>query len=130
MSIVCLEDSIIMKFVEDTNAFNKCVDEHFASLDANGDGFLSRSELENRSGRLGFPELELQSREEIAGGYDLIFERFDAERTGKIDREKFRSVMKELMLAKARGISTSPVLIVVQKDSLIFKAVQHAALPN
>ena len=51
----------------------------------------------------------MQSKEEITNLYDILFEKFDVDRNGKIDRKEFRSLMAEIMLVKARGIGRRQV---------------------
>ncbi|GFY94792.1 hypothetical protein Acr_10g0001770 [Actinidia rufa] len=125
MSVACLDGPILIKFVEDSKVFDKCVDEKFDMLDADCDGALSRSDLQVRPGRFSSMEFELQSKEEITNLYDTLFETFDTDRNGKIDRNEFRSLMEEIVLAKARGIGQSPVLVILQEDSLLMRAVEH-----
>ncbi|XP_052192006.1 uncharacterized protein LOC127801161 [Diospyros lotus] len=124
MSVACLEGATVVDFVEDGEVFEKCVEEHFARL-ADGKGELSRLDLEERSGSLGSGEFELQSKEEIRKLYDTLFDKFDAKQKGAIDGVEFRSLMREIMLAKARGMGHSPVLVILQPDSLLMKAVLH-----
>ncbi|GFY90684.1 hypothetical protein Acr_07g0008810 [Actinidia rufa] len=104
MSVACLEGPTLIKFVEDSNAFDKCVDQQFDMLDADRNEVLSRSDLQVSPGRFSSMEYELQSKEEITNLYDTLFEKFDADCNGKIDRKEFKSLMAEIMLAKARGI--------------------------
>ncbi|XP_058213401.1 uncharacterized protein LOC131325262 [Rhododendron vialii] len=125
MSVACLEGPTLTEFVKDAEAFDKCVDEQFDKLDTDDDGELSRSDLQTRHGRFSSVEFELQSKEEITSMYDTLFETFDADGNGKIDREEFRTLMREIVLAKARGIGLSPVLIILQGDSLLMRAVEH-----
>ncbi|KAF8396031.1 hypothetical protein HHK36_017643 [Tetracentron sinense] len=44
-------------------------------------------------------------------------------RNGTIDPEEFRSEMKEIMLAVARGIGNSPVQVALETESLLMRAV-------
>ncbi|CAI9102527.1 OLC1v1000809C1 [Oldenlandia corymbosa var. corymbosa] len=127
MSVVFLDGPTVQDFVNDSRAFSQCVDEHFNKLDADGDGVLSRTELQIRShgSMISSREYELQSEEEIGKLYDVLFEKFDTDQNGAIDREEFKSLMKEIMIAKARGIGNSPVSIILQDDSLLMKAVEH-----
>ncbi|GMP60778.1 hypothetical protein CsSME_00023499 [Camellia sinensis var. sinensis] len=115
MSVVCLESSTVIEFVEDTKVFDKCVNEQFAMLDGDGDGVLSRDDLQTRTGKFA----------SITNMYDTLFEKFDVDRNGKIDREEFRSLMREIVLAKACGLGQSPVLVILQGDSLLMRAVEY-----
>ncbi|XP_051115432.1 uncharacterized protein LOC127240643 [Andrographis paniculata] len=126
MSVEFIDGPTVTAFVNDATAFQKWVNEKFKSLDANGDGVLSRDVLQKRAGKLASSEFELQSKEEITALYDVLFEKFDADRNGKIDPEEFAELTKEVMLAKARGIGNSPVCIILQGDSLLMRAVQRA----
>ncbi|CAH9120062.1 unnamed protein product [Cuscuta epithymum] len=125
MSVTFVDGLAVEAFVNDTKPFNHWVDEKFESLDLDNTGELSREALENRQGKFGSQEFELQSRNEIHNLYNAIFERFDVDKNGTIDREEFRELMKEIMLAKARCIGKSPVLVILQRDSLLMRVVQH-----
>ncbi|KAL3649239.1 hypothetical protein CASFOL_005642 [Castilleja foliolosa] len=125
MSVQFVDGPIVTAFVNDSPAFEKWATEKFHALDADGNGLLSRAELEKRS-QMSSMEFELQSKDEIAGIYDLLFARFDADRSGSIDPSGFLALMKEITLAKARGIGESPVCIILQEDSLLMRAVQRA----
>ncbi|KAK3007784.1 hypothetical protein RJ639_014161 [Escallonia herrerae] len=130
MSVAFVDGPTVTEFVEDAEAFEKCVNERFDVLDVDGDGALSRDELQTRMGNLSSMEYELQPKDEINGIYDTLFEKFDADQNGTIDRDEFMALMKEIMLAKARGIGNSPVLIIVQGDSLLMRAVEHESAKN
>ncbi|KAL6563512.1 hypothetical protein OROGR_002471 [Orobanche gracilis] len=125
MSVEFVDEPIVTAFVNDSQAFEKWAIEKFHALDADGDGSLSRAELEKRS-HLSSMEFELQSKDEIKGIYDLLFSKFDVDGKGTIDPPEFVDLMKEIMLAKARGIGNSPVCIILQEDSLLMRAVQRA----
>ncbi|KAL7239286.1 hypothetical protein ACSBR2_005233 [Camellia fascicularis] len=125
MSVVCLESSTVIEFVEDSKVFDKCVNEQFVMLDGDGDGVLSRDDLQTRTGKFASVEFELQSKDEITNMYDTLFEKFDVDRNGKIDQEEFRSLMREIVLAKACGLGQSPVLVILQGDSLLMRAVEY-----
>ncbi|KAL3616270.1 hypothetical protein CASFOL_039660 [Castilleja foliolosa] len=128
MSVEFVDGPIVTAFVNDSPAFEKWATKKFHALDADGNGVLSRSELEKRD-QMSSMEFELQSKDEIAGIYDLLFSRFDSDRSGTIDRNSFLALMKEITLAKARGIGDSPVCIIRQEDSLLMRAVQRAKSP-
>ncbi|KAI3445271.1 hypothetical protein Pfo_001936 [Paulownia fortunei] len=126
MSVEFVDGPIVTEFVNDSKAFEKWTNEKFKTLDADGNGVLSRDELQKRVGKFSSMEFELQSKDEIASLYDLVFNKFDVDRSGTIDPSEFRALMKEIMLAKARGIGNSPVCIILQGDSLLMRAVQRA----
>ena len=44
---------------------------------------------------------------------------------GLIDQMEFESLIRELMLAMARGIGDLPVLVALEEHSLLMKAVRH-----
>ncbi|KAL6584172.1 hypothetical protein OROMI_003461 [Orobanche minor] len=117
---------IVTEFVNDSQAFEKWESEKFKTLDADGNGVLSREELQKRSGKLSSTEFELQSSDEISSLYDVLFSKFDADGSGTIDPQEFMALTREIMLAKARGIGNSPVCIILQGDSLLIRAVQRA----
>ncbi|GFQ04879.1 hypothetical protein PHJA_002632000 [Phtheirospermum japonicum] len=73
-------------------------------------------------------EFKLQSKDEIARIYDLLITRFDADRSGKIDRSEFLALMKEITLAKARGVENSSICIILQEDSLLMRAIQRTRI--
>ncbi|KAH6794236.1 hypothetical protein C2S52_004713 [Perilla frutescens var. hirtella] len=125
MSVEFIDGQIVTEFVNDSEAFEKWANEKFKALDGDGDGLLSRDELQKRPGKLSSTQFELQSSEEIASLYDALFEKFDVDRSGTIDPQEFMALAKEIMLAKARGIGDSPVCIILQGDSLLMRAVQR-----
>ncbi|KZV47315.1 troponin C, skeletal muscle-like [Dorcoceras hygrometricum] len=126
MSVEFVDGPTVVDFVNDSETFERCVNEKFEELDSDRDGVLSRDELQKRIGKLSSTELELQSRDEIATLYDVLFDKFDEKRSGSIDRRGFVNLSREIMLAKARGIGNSPVSIILQEDSLLMKAVLRA----
>ncbi|KAL0425374.1 UNVERIFIED_CONTAM: hypothetical protein Sradi_1072200 [Sesamum radiatum] len=126
MSVEFLDGPTVTEFVNDTQMFEKWADEKFKSLDANGDGVLRRDKLQKRPGKFSSMEFELQSMDEIKGLYDLLFDKFDLDKSGSIKPDQFRALMKEIMLAKARGIGNSPICIILQEDSMLMGAVRRA----
>ena len=67
----------------------------------------------------------MNQEEEVNNLYEVIFKRFDKNEKGLIDRMEFESLIRELMLAMARGIGDFPVLVALEEHSLLMKAVQH-----
>ncbi|KVH93313.1 uncharacterized protein LOC112516294 [Cynara cardunculus var. scolymus] len=123
MSVAFIDGPMVEKFVEDSETFEKCIDERFSMLDVNSDGVLSRDELQKEMNDPSSVESELQSKEEVDSLYDALFEKFDTEKKGTLDRQEFGSLMKEVMLARAHGFGNTPVCIILQEDSLLQKVV-------
>ncbi|KAK1264194.1 hypothetical protein QJS04_geneDACA017477 [Acorus gramineus] len=123
MSVSIVNGLTVTDFVRDRVAFNRCVDDMFKRLDVNGDGVLSRGEM--RKGLRSFLESSPSSpctREKEVGA---IFEKFDGDRNGTVDRDEFRKEMREIMLAVANGIGDSPVQIAIENGSVLMRAVEH-----
>jgi Ca2+-binding EF-hand superfamily protein len=125
MSLAVVNETTVTTFVEDMKAFENCVKECFEMLDVDGDGVLSRSEL-----REGFCKLmslghESSKKEKIDHLFDTIFDRFDEDQSGSIDPREFKCLIRELMFAMGRGFGNSPVLVALEIDSLLMKAVEH-----
>ncbi|CAN6284386.1 unnamed protein product [Urochloa humidicola] len=134
MSVVILDGSTVRAFVADEPAFAASVDARFAALDANGDGVLSRAELRRalESFRLldgaGFGSAEpAPLPAEVAALYDAVFEQFDADGSGAVDRAEFRDEMRRIMLAVAEGLGTQPLQVAVDDEggSFLLEAAQH-----
>ncbi|CAA6664697.1 unnamed protein product [Spirodela intermedia] len=51
--------------------------------------------------------------EQIGALYDSIFEQFDCDGNGTVDRDEFRSELRKMMLAIADGLGSSPIQIAV-----------------
>ncbi|KAK6937035.1 EF-hand domain [Dillenia turbinata] len=125
MSVAILNSLTVTEFVEDKEAFEKCIAEHFLFLDVNGDGVLSRAELRKGLDSLLTLTTESGTEEETSSLCEIVFEKFDTDHSGSVDIEEFRSEMKEIMLAIARGIGDSPVEVALESNSLLMKAVEH-----
>ncbi|XP_043691085.1 troponin C, isoallergen Bla g 6.0301-like [Telopea speciosissima] len=125
MSVIVISGPTLTEFVQDKEAFDKCVNEQFMNLDTDGDGVLSRSELSKGFNCLLSLGNDLGTEEEIKGLYDIIFDKFDADRSGTVDRDEFQSEMKEILLAMARGIGDIPLQVALENDSFLMRAAQH-----
>lgn len=115
----------VTEFVEDGEAFNKCMEERFSLLDFNGDGILSRSELMKGFECVTLFGMDAESGEEFGDPIAAVFERFDSDRSGTVDLEEFKAGMREIMLALARGIGDSPIQVALEIDSLLMQAVER-----
>ncbi|CAA0808879.1 Calcium-binding EF-hand family protein [Striga hermonthica] len=125
MGVVIIDGSTVRAFVADEAQFQKSVDEAFASLDLNSDGVLSRSEL-----RRAFESLRLIEThfgvdvatppEELTRLYDSIFEKFDCDHSGTVDRAEFRDELKNILLAIADGLGSNPIQMALEDDDRSF----------
>ncbi|KAL2234250.1 uncharacterized protein LOC105168504 [Sesamum indicum] len=125
MGVVIIDGSTVRSFVDDEVQFQKSADEAFASLDLNNDGVLSRSEL-----RRAFESLRLIEThfgvdvatppEELTKLYDSIFEKFDCDHSGTVDQKEFRDELKNILLAIADGLGSSPIQMALEDDDQSF----------
>ncbi|XAR54300.1 hypothetical protein NMG60_11029363 [Bertholletia excelsa] len=126
MGVVIIDGSTIRAFVSDEEQFKKSVDERFTALDLNGDGVLSRSELRKAFETFRLVEIHFgvdgagATPEELTKLYDSIFEKFDCDKNGTIDREEFKSEMKKIMLAIADGLGSCPIQMALEDDDQNF----------
>ncbi|XWS42480.1 hypothetical protein CRYUN_Cryun16bG0017500 [Craigia yunnanensis] len=104
MSVAVLDSKKVTGFVE----------QYFKMLDSNGNEGVSCNELEEHLRRIFTMELESKSKD-----------RFDEDDNNKIDRNEFTSIMREIMLAMARGIGNLPVIVALFQDSLQMMAIKH-----
>ncbi|XP_027909766.1 uncharacterized protein LOC114168960 [Vigna unguiculata] len=129
MGVVIIDGTTVSDFVNDTAAFTKSVDDQFAALDLNNDGVLSRSELRKAFESMRLIEAHFgidvtTTPEKLATLYDSIFDKFDVDRSGTVDRDEFREEMKKIMFAIADGLGSFPIQMVLEDDpnSLLQKA--------
>ncbi|KAF4390898.1 hypothetical protein CsatB_014810 [Cannabis sativa] len=125
MGVVIIDGSTVRDFVSDEPEFNKSVDEQFVSLDLNKDGVLSRTELRKAFQTMRLIESHFgidvaTTAEQLSQLYDSIFDKFDCDRSGTVDREEFRSEMKKILLAIADGLGSSPIQMVLEDDDPTF----------
>ncbi|KAF3772793.1 hypothetical protein EJ110_NYTH56958 [Nymphaea thermarum] len=126
MSIAVLDGATIRSFVGDDEAFRRSVDDRFLLLDTNRDGLLSYSEFLHELQRLrvldcsGFGEEEAAcSGEQLPLIYAAMFQAFDRDRSGAIDRAEFREEMKRMLLGVADGLGALPVQMVLEDNSFL-----------
>lgn len=129
MGVVIIDGTTVRDFVSNEAEFKKSVEEQFATLDLNNDGVLSRGEL-----RKAFESMRLIEThfgidvatppEQLTQLYSSIFEQFDGDGSGTVDKEEFKSEMKKILLAIADGLGSFPIQMVLEDDnqSLLQKA--------
>ncbi|XP_062077512.1 uncharacterized protein LOC133782280 [Humulus lupulus] len=125
MGVVIIDGSTVRDFVSDESEFNKSVDEQFVSLDLNKDGVLSRAELRKAFQTMRLIESHFgidvaTTAEQLSQLYDSIFDKFDCDRSGTVDRDEFRAEMKKILLAIADGLGSSPIQMVLEDDDPTF----------
>ena len=125
MNVAVVNSATVTDFVDDATNFDSFVAEWFAMIDKNGDGNLSRDEIRRGFGMFMPLGSHSQPQEEIDSVLELIFKRFDEDQNELLDLNEFKSLMTEIMYAVARGIGGSPIIVAIEKDSLLMKAVQR-----
>lgn len=129
-SVVVLDGSTVREFATDEKAFTSAIDKMFASLDSNGDGVLSRTEIRPAFERLNLEEMRFgvpvtKTTDEVNALYDSVFDTFDTDHNNKVDLMEFRSQLKEILLAIADGLGFAPLTMMVEQGSLLQNAVEH-----
>lgn len=133
MSVEVLDATTIFNFVEDEEAFNVSICDHFANLDTDHDGLLSYAEMlkELQSLRVFETHFGIDVKPdpgELAHVYDSLFMQFDHDSNGTVDLEEFKGETKQMMLAMANGMGFLPVQMVLEEDSFLKKAVDRESI--
>ncbi|CAK9329442.1 unnamed protein product [Citrullus colocynthis] len=122
MSVAFLNDTTVTNFINDTEIFDDCIRESFKKLDTDNDGFLNVNEI--RVGFRGQP-LEFELMDPMDDLSEVVCHKFHVEKNGGIDEKKFKSVIRDILLAMAQGIGNFPLQVALQQDSFLMKAVEH-----
>ncbi|OMP03160.1 Calcium-binding EF-hand [Corchorus capsularis] len=128
MSVEVLDSATIFKFIEDEEAFNVSIRDHFALLDTDNDGILSYAEMlkELQSLRVFETHFGVDVKtdpNEVAHVYDSLFGQFDRNSNGTVDLEEFKAETKQMMVAMANGMGFLPVQMVLEEGSFLKRAV-------
>ncbi|TYJ95513.1 calcium-binding EF hand family protein [Cucumis melo var. makuwa] len=121
MSVAFLNDTTVTNFINDTKIFDDCVKESFKKLDRDNDGFLNKNELRNG---FGSQPLELELMDPVDDLCEVVCHKFNVEKSGGIDENEFKSVVRDILLAMALGIGNFPLQVALQQDSFLMKAVE------
>ncbi|KAK6919271.1 EF-hand domain [Dillenia turbinata] len=129
MSVEVLDGTTIVSFVEDEEAFNGLIQDHFSRLDTDKDGLLSYAEMLKELQSLRVIETHFgidvkTDPDELASVYGSLFFQFDHDSNGSVDLEEFKAEMKEMMLAMASGLGCLPVQMALEEDSFLKLAVE------
>ncbi|KAF7827098.1 calcium-binding EF-hand family protein [Senna tora] len=130
MSVEIVDSSTIVNFVEDEEAFHVSVRDLFGELDTDRDGLLCYGEMVKELERLRVFETHFgidvkREAGEVAGVYESLFVQFDHDLNGRVDFEEFKHEIKQMMLAMANGIGFLPLQMLLERDSLLMKAVRR-----
>ncbi|XP_059663912.1 uncharacterized protein LOC132309640 [Cornus florida] len=130
MSIEVLDGATIVSFVEDEEAFNGSIHDHFTCLDTDHDGLLSYAELLKKLQSLTVFEthfgIDVKTEpDELSRVYTSLFVQFYHDSNGSVDFEEFKAEKKQMMLAMANGLGFLPVQMVLEEDSFLKKAVER-----
>ncbi|MQM21006.1 hypothetical protein Taro_054036 [Colocasia esculenta] len=130
MSVELLDSATICSFIENEQLFNSSVDDQFASLDTNGDGLLTYSEMARELQSLRVLETHFDfdevkpSRNELCRLYGSLFSQFDHDGSRSVDLEEFRSETRKMLMAVANGLGFLPVQMVLEEGSFLKRAVE------
>ncbi|CAH1416193.1 unnamed protein product [Lactuca virosa] len=133
MGVIIIDGPTVQAFVNDDVQFRTAVDKQFVLLDTNKDGVLSRSEMRKAFETTRFLETDFgvdkaTPPEEVTLLYESIFRSFDEDNNGTVDIDEFRSEVKNIMLAVADGLGSSPIQMAVEDENSFFKvAADHEA---
>ncbi|KAH6756033.1 Calcium-binding EF-hand family protein [Perilla frutescens var. hirtella] len=121
MVVVVIDGSTILSFVNDEARFKKSVDEAFVSLDLNNDGVLSRSELRRETESLRLIEAHFgvdapTPAEDLAKLHDTVFDKFDCDKSGAVDKEEFMNEIRNILVAIAEGLGFCPVQMALEDE--------------
>ncbi|GBG69663.1 hypothetical protein CBR_g4493 [Chara braunii] len=132
MSLVLVDGSMIRSFVQQ-DVFTWRVNDMFDSLDKNSNKFLTKAEIRPAIEKLNLLDMQMGEPvklpdDELNAFYDEIFAKFDIDANGVVDRDEFCESIKNILLAIADGLGSSPLLMLVDEDSLINQAAKSVRL--
>ncbi|KAI9116295.1 hypothetical protein K1719_012462 [Acacia pycnantha] len=125
MGVVIIDGTTVRDFVSNEEQFSKSAEEQFETLDLNNDGVLSRGELRKAFESMRLIETHFGIHvatppEQLTQLYNSIFEKFDVDGSGTVDKAEFKSEMKKILLAIADGLGSFPIQMVLEEDNQSF----------
>ncbi|XP_062075983.1 uncharacterized protein LOC133780124 [Humulus lupulus] len=112
MSVELIDSRIINNFIEDEEAFTAALQCRYAELDSDHDGVLCYAEILKEFQSLRILDTDFGSD-------------FDHDKDGVVSLKEYMAETKEMMMAIANEIGFMPIQMVLEKDSLLMKAVER-----
>ncbi|KAH6558789.1 hypothetical protein KP509_1Z045600 [Ceratopteris richardii] len=101
------------KLLADSELFSEISDKMFDEFDTNKDGKLSKDELkkalESHGWEWGLPARE--TSEHVGQLYDNLFLICDADKSGEVDKQEFKLLLKEILEVFAVKLQSNPVFV-------------------
>ncbi|KAH6558790.1 hypothetical protein KP509_1Z045600 [Ceratopteris richardii] len=105
--------SQMKKLLADSELFSEISDKMFDEFDTNKDGKLSKDELkkalESHGWEWGLPARE--TSEHVGQLYDNLFLICDADKSGEVDKQEFKLLLKEILEVFAVKLQSNPVFV-------------------
>ncbi|KAJ4772647.1 Calcium-binding EF-hand family protein [Rhynchospora pubera] len=131
MSVETIDASTIRNFLKDERFFTKSIEERFSMIDSNHDGRLSYAEMAKELEKLRVNETHFGvagnglTKHELGQLYQGLFANFYHNANGLVDLEEYKSEVREMMLAIAKGLGFLPVQMVLEEGSFLKVAVER-----
>ncbi|XP_030502530.2 uncharacterized protein LOC115717688 [Cannabis sativa] len=134
MSVELIDSTMIINFIEEREEFAFAVRCRFAELDIDQNSVLCYSEMLKEFQSLRLVETDFgndvkTNPEVVANIYSSLLAKFDHNSDGVISLEEYMTETKKMMKDIANDIGFMPIQMVLEKDSLLMKAVElhHSA---
>lgn len=125
MNVGFLTGTTLSNFIEDKQVFDKCVNDYFKLVEASGaEGGFSKDMFRERFVGFFVSESNPQSKQDSERACDSIFEKYDWDKNGKIDRREFGLLLRDIMVAMVDSVGSSVGIVYLDRNGLISRAVQ------